>query len=117
MAQLHKQKAFENRRFAGKQEVSVTVGTSRRTYKHDGRSGDIDLMCGRSNFKLAYAGYEIRAPFVAYGVEAGLRYSDPAAIQERLKAIVANFRGILPQFSEREPVLFNRMEEGGRTAA
>lgn len=97
--------------------MSVTVGTDRSTYEHDGRSGDIDLLLWPANFTLAFVGYEILAPYVAYGVEAGLRYSDPAAIQERLKAIVANFRGILPQFSEREPVLFNRMEEGGRTAA
>src|ERR1700736_2657311 len=57
-------KRFENGR---------TVGTSSATYAHDGRSGDIDLMLWPVNFSLAYAGYEVLAPFVAYGVEAGLR--------------------------------------------
>ena len=73
-------KRFENGRFVGKRAMlSVTVGTSPDTYAHDGRSGDIDLMLWPVNFSLAYVGYEVVAPFVAYGVEAGLRYSDPAA--------------------------------------
>ena len=83
------------------------------TYEHDGRSGDIDLLLWPVNFTLAFVGYEILTPYVAYGVEAGLRYSDPGAIEERLKAVVANFGATLPRFSEREPVPFNRMEEWG----
>jgi NAD(P)H dehydrogenase (quinone) len=107
-------KRFEKGRFAGKRAMlSVTVGTDRSTYEHDGRSGDIDLLLWPVNFTLAYVGYDILAPYVAYGVEAGLRYSDPTKIEERLKAVVANFRGTLPRFAEREPVLFNRMEEWG----
>jgi NAD(P)H dehydrogenase (quinone) len=107
-------KRFENGRFAGKRAMlSVTVGTGRSTYEHDGRSGDIDLLLWPVNFTLAFVGYEILAPHVAYGVEAGLRYSDPTAIQERLRAVVTNFCGTLPRFAEREPVLFNRMEEWG----
>jgi NAD(P)H dehydrogenase (quinone) len=105
---------FENGRFVGKRAMlSVTVGTSRATYAHDGRSGDIDLMLWPVNFSLAYVGYEILAPFVAYGVEAGLRYSDPAAIEERLKAIVADFGAMLPRLGERATIPFNRMEEWG----
>ena len=61
--------------------LSVTVGTSEATYAHDGRSGDIDLLLWPVNFSLAYVGYTVLAPFVAYGVEAGLRYSDPAAVE------------------------------------
>ena len=69
---------FENGRFAGKRAmVSVTVGTTAAPYEHDGRSGDIDLLLWPVNFTLAYVGYEMLAPYVAYGVEAGLRYSDP----------------------------------------
>jgi NAD(P)H dehydrogenase (quinone) len=45
---------FENGRFAGTRAMlSVTVGTSRETYAHDGRSGDIDLMLWPVNFSLA----------------------------------------------------------------
>ena len=75
-------KRFERGRFVGKRAMlSVTVGTSRSTYEHDGRSGDINLMLWPINFTLAYVGYDIVAPYVAYGVEAGLRYSEPAAVE------------------------------------
>ncbi len=107
-------KRFENGRFAGKRAMlSVTVGTSRSTYEYNGRSGDIDLLLWPVNFTLAYVGYEVLAPFVAYGVEAGLRYSDPAAIEVRLRAVIADFCSALPTFAERETIPFNRMEEWG----
>jgi Flavodoxin-like fold len=78
---------FENGRLVGKRAMlSVTVGTSRETYMYDGRSGDIDLILWPINFTLAYVGYEVLAPFVAYGVEGGLRYSDQSAIDARLQA-------------------------------
>jgi NAD(P)H dehydrogenase (quinone) len=105
---------FENGRFVGKRAMlSVTVGTSHATYEHDGRSGDIDLMLWPVNFSLAYVGYDVLAPFVAFGVEAGLRYSDPAAVEKRLKAIVADFCAALPRVGQRAKIPFNRMEEWG----
>lgn len=108
-------KRFEKGRFVGKRAMlSVTVGTSRDTYAHDGRSGDIDLMLWPVNFSLAYVGYDVLAPFVAFGVEAGLRYSDPAAIEERLQAIVADFRAVLQHFGQRATIPFNRMAEWGK---
>ena len=107
-------KRFEKGRFAGKRAMlSVTVGTSRATYEHDGRSGDIDLLLWPVNFTLAYVGYEVLAPFVAYGVEAGLRYSDASTVENPLRAVVADFRDALPRLAERETVPFNRMEEWG----
>src|SRR5277367_4458575 len=76
---------FELGRFVGKRAIlSITVGTSRATYEYDGRSGDIDLMLWPVNFSLAYVSYEVHDPFIAYGVEAGLRYSDAAAVETRL---------------------------------
>lgn len=105
---------FEKGRFAGKRAMlSVTVGASRATYEHDGGSGDIDLLLWPVNFTLAYVGYDILAPYVSYDVEAGLRYSDPAAIEDRLRAVVADFRSALPRLAERETIPFNRMEEWG----
>jgi NAD(P)H dehydrogenase (quinone) len=65
------------------------------------------------NFSLAYVGYEVLAPFVAYGVEAGLRYSDPAVVEARLKGIVADFGATLPRVAERAAIPFNRMAEWG----
>jgi NAD(P)H dehydrogenase (quinone) len=53
------------------------------------------------------------SPFVAYGVEAGLRYSDPSAIEERLKAAAREFCAMLPRINERTTIPFNRMAEWG----
>ena len=106
---------FENGRFAGKRAMlSVTVGTSRETYSYDGRSGDIDLMLWPVNFNLAYVGYIVLEPFVAYGVEAGLRYSDPLEIEARLRTVVAEFRSTLSGGARERPVIpFNRKAEWG----
>jgi len=105
---------FESGRFAGKRALlSVTVGTSRATYEHDGRSGDINLMLWPVEFTLAYIGYEILTPFIAYGVEGGLRYSDPAAVTTRLSAIASEWSRDLRGLAERSVVPFNRMSEWG----
>jgi NAD(P)H dehydrogenase (quinone) len=36
------------------------------------------------NFTLAYVAYEVLVPFIPYGVEGGLRYSDEATVKTRL---------------------------------
>jgi NAD(P)H dehydrogenase (quinone) len=108
-------KRFEDGRFLGKRAMlSVTVGTSAATYGHDGRSGDIDLMLWPVNFSLAYVGFTVLAPFVAYGVEAGLRYSDPATIEVRLRTILADFRAALSSTADRAVIPFNRKAEWGQ---
>lgn len=107
-------KRFENGRFAGKRAMlSVTVGTSRETYAHDGRSGDVDLLLWPVNFTLAYVGYTVLTPFVTYGVEAGLRYSDPAVVEARLKRAAEDFCAVLPKAHKRAAIPFNRMAEWG----
>jgi NAD(P)H dehydrogenase (quinone) len=108
------QQRFEAGRFAGKRALlSVTVGTSAETYAFDGRSGDIDLLLWPVNFTLAYVGYEVLAPFVAYGVEAGLRYSDPGVVQARLAGIARQYAQALGDLAARPVIPFNRMREWG----
>lgn len=105
---------FEAGRFAGKRAMlSVTAGTSSETYAHDGRSGDIDLMLWPVNFTLAYVGYTVLTPFVAYGVEAGIRYSDSATVERRLAAIERDLAARLDALDTVPVVLFNRMDEWG----
>jgi NAD(P)H dehydrogenase (quinone) len=65
------------------------------------------------NFSLVYVGYDVLAPFVAYGVEAGLRYSDPMVVEQRLRAIVDDFCATLPGVRERTTIPFNRKDEWG----
>jgi putative NADPH-quinone reductase len=111
------QRRFEKGRYAGKRAMlSITVGTSRETYMYGGRSGDIDLMLWPINFTLAYVGYDVLAPFVAYGVEGGLRYSDQSTIDARLQDIAHDFRNQLAKLDQRQKVSFNRMAEWGLMA-
>lgn len=108
------QRRFEEGRFAGKRAMlSITVGTSRETYAHDGRSGDIDLMVWPVNFNLAYTGFTVLEHYISYGVEAGLRYSDPQIIEARLAAIIDDFSSSLLSIEQRPKILFNRKSEWG----
>jgi NAD(P)H dehydrogenase (quinone) len=107
-------KRFENGRFVGKRAmIAVTVGTSAATYAFDGRSGDIDLLLWPVNFSLAYVGYSVLTPFVAYGVEAGLRYSDAAVVEARLQRVEADLGAALQELDRRAVIPFNRMAEWG----
>lgn len=107
-------KRFEDGRWVGKRAMlSVTVGTSRETYMYDGRSGDIDLMLWPVNFNLAYLGFTVLEHFVAYGVEAGLRYSDADVVEERLRAVSQDFRDTLVHSSKRGKIPFNERAEWG----
>ena len=107
-------KRFEVGRFSGKRAMlSVTVATSRESYDYDGRSGDIDLLLWPVHLSLAYVGYTVMAPFVAYGVEAGLRYSAESVVKARLERVeedlVTRMRTL-----DRTPVIpFNRMSDWG----
>jgi NAD(P)H dehydrogenase (quinone) len=105
---------FEHGRFVGKRAMlSVTVGTSEETYAFDGRSGDIDLLLWPINFSLAYVGYSVLQPYVAYGVEAGLRYSAAAVVEARLKRIEEGLAATLTNLEQIEAIPFNTMADWG----
>ena len=108
------QKRFEKGRFLGKRAMlSVTVGTSADTYAFDGRSGDIDLLLWPVNFSLAYVGYSVLTSFIAYGVEAGLRYSETSVVEERLKRVEVEYLAALSALDQRRVIPYNRMVEWG----
>jgi NAD(P)H dehydrogenase (quinone) len=105
---------FENGRFRGKRAmISVTVGTGPETYAHDGRSGDIDMLLWPVHFSLAYVGFRVLQPFIAYGVEAGLKYSDPDAVRKRLQGVEESFAERLAAIDDVPEIRFNRMSEWG----
>jgi NAD(P)H dehydrogenase (quinone) len=107
-------KRFEKGRFVGKKAlISVTVGTSEETYHHNGRSGDINLMLWPIHFTIAYVGFSILNPYIAYGVEAGLRYSDDKVVTKRLKNIELEYAERLSNFEQDEILPFNKMSEWG----
>jgi NAD(P)H dehydrogenase (quinone) len=107
-------KRFESGRFSNKRAMlSVTVGTSAETYAYNGRSGDIDLMLWPVNFTLAYVGYKVLEPFIAYGVEAGISYSNPEVIDQRLKNVEHGLADRCRALDSIAEVPFNRMEHWG----
>ena len=107
-------KRFENGRFTHRKAlVSVTVGTSPETYHHNGRSGDIDLMLWPIHFSIAYVGFHVLSPHVAYGVEAGLRYSDDEEVEQRLRDIETKYLERLQNIENEKPIPFNKMSDWG----
>ena len=107
-------KRFEHGRFVGRKAMlSVTVGTAEATYAHDGRSGDVELLLWPVHFTLAYVGYTVLRPFVAYGVEAGLRYSDPATVEARLKRNAEGWAATLAKLEDVPALPFNTMAHWG----
>ena len=105
---------FEKGRFTGKKALlSLTVGTSPQTYAYNGRSGDIDLLLWPVNFTLAYVGYGVLEPHVAYGVEAGVRYSDPHEVAERLTQIPKDYAARLQSIENEDLISFNQTSEWG----
>ena len=105
---------FEKGRFTGKRAMlSLTVATSAETYAYNGRSGDIDLLLWPVNFTLAYVGFDVLHPHVAYGVESGLRYSDSDVVEERLARTCDDFAKRLDAIETEKTIPFNRMDEWG----
>ena len=105
-------KRFEAGRFAGKRAMlSVTVGTSQETYAYNGRSGDISLMLWPVNFTLAFVGYTVLEPFVAYGVESAISYSDSDDVTKRLLDIENHLSNRVKNIDDINEVLFNRMAD------
>lgn len=103
---------FEHGRFAKKRAMlSVTVGTSRETYAYNGRSGDIELLLWPMNFNLAYAGYTVLKPFIAYGVEAGIQYSDQTVIESRLQTISEQYENQINTINKIKTIPFHTMED------
>ncbi len=107
-------KRFEVGRFVGKRAMlSMTVGTSPETYEYNGRSGDIDLLYWPVNFTLAYVGFTVLSPFVAYGVEAGLRYSDASVVEQRLERVALDLAARLRAIETVPVIPYNRMSDWG----
>jgi hypothetical protein len=64
--------------------LSLTTGGPEETFTFNGRNADIDLLLWPINFTLYYVGYEVLEPFVAFGVEGGLKYSSQDEAIRRL---------------------------------
>ena len=94
--------------FRGKRAMlSVTTGAPEPTFKYNGRNGDIEHLLWPLNFTLYYLGFTVLEPFVAFGIEGGLKYSDESEAVRRLEAYQQRYRQILKSLASRRTIPFN----------
>jgi NAD(P)H dehydrogenase (quinone) len=105
---------FGNGRFVGRTAMlSLAVGTGPATHAHDGRSGGIGPLPWPVDFSHAHVGFDVLAPRVAHGVEAGLRHFDADAVEERPAAIGRRWIERLQGIEGEAALPFNRMADWG----
>ncbi len=98
--------------FAGRRAmVSATTGGPEASFAFNGRNGDIDHLLWPMNFTLRYMGYSVLPPFVAYGIEGGIRYSDPDSIPARLQGYKDALGERLGGLEQTEPLKFNGWDD------
>ncbi len=102
--------------FAGRRAMlSVTTGGTAATFAHNGRNADIELLLWPTNFTLHYMGYDVLPPFVAFGVEGGIQYSEPGEMPERLEGYRAALARRLEELDATEPMRFNGWDDWDET--
>ena len=102
--------------FAGRRAMlSVTTGGTEATFAHNGRNADIELLLWPTNFTLHYMGYDVLPPFVAFGVEGGIQYSEPGEMPERLEGYRAALAQRLEELDATEPMRFNGWDDWDET--
>lgn len=102
--------------FAGRRAMlSVTTGGTEASFAHNGRNADIELLLWPINFTLYYMGYDVLPPFVAFGVESGIQYSDPAEIPRRLEGYKNALEQRLRTLDATEPMRFNGWDDWDET--
>jgi NAD(P)H dehydrogenase (quinone) len=104
--------------FRGKRAMlSVTTGGPQATYQYNGRNGDIDLLLWPLHFTLYYVGFTVLTPFVAFGVEGGLKYSPEEEARHRLAEYQRRYQEVLADLDSRPTIPFNcwsDWDEAGR---
>ena len=104
--------------FRGKRAMlSVTTGGPEATFMHDGRNGDIELLLWPLNFTLHYLGFSVLAPFVAFGIEGGLKYSEEGEATAWLQGYLRRYGEELAALDSRPRLPFNGWadwDEAGR---
>ncbi len=91
--------------------LSVTTGAPETTHGPDGRNADADLLLWPMHYTLYYIGLDVLPPFVACGVEGGLKYSSPEAITARLNGHKERLATTLRGLDGIQPLRFNAIEE------
>ncbi|ADB52395.1 NAD(P)H-dependent oxidoreductase [Conexibacter woesei] len=103
---------YDRGRYRGRRALlSVTTGGPQETFAYNGRNGDIDLLLWPMCFSLYFVGYAVLPPFVAFGVESGVLYSDADAVRARLAGHEAALVERLRTIEATEPMAFSGWED------
>jgi len=98
--------------FRGKRALlSVTTGGPEATFQYNGRNGDIEHLLWPMQFSLYYVGFTVLAPFVAFGVEGGLKYSAADEMARRLADYQRGYEAALRALDTRATVRFNGWDD------
>jgi NAD(P)H dehydrogenase (quinone) len=95
--------------------LSVTCGGPQDSYAADGRNGDINLFVWPTNYTLAYIGYTVLPPFVAFGVMPPSTPAQVANVSAHLLACEERYRQHLLTLDSRAPLAFNKWGDWDQT--
>jgi len=103
---------YDAGKFRGRRAMlSVTVGGPQATFLYNGRNGDIDHLLWPLNFTLHYLGFTVLEPFVAFGVEGGLKYSEESVAAARLRGYLTDYGKALEDVAGRPALPFNGWDD------
>jgi len=103
---------YDAGRFRGRRAMqSVTTGGPEPTFRYNGRNGDIEHLLWPLNFTLHYLGFTVLEPFVAFGVEGGLKYSEESVAARRLEDHKRRYGEALRALEARSPLPFNGWDD------
>lgn len=107
---------YDRGRYRGRRAMlSVTTGAPEETFAYNGRNGDVALLLWPMCFTLAYVGYTVLPPFVSFGVEAGIAYSTPTTLMERLEQHRRALAARLDTLASVAPMRFNGWDDWDET--
>ena len=100
---------YDKGRYAGRRAMlSVTCGGPQGSYAEDGRNGDANLFVWPTNYTLAYIGYTVLPPFIAYGVMPASTPANVGQVSDALKASEERYRQHLLTLDSRPALQFNK---------
>lgn len=98
--------------FKGKRAMlSVSTGAPEATFQHNGRNADVNLILWPLHFTLSYLGFTVLEPFVSFGIEGGLKYSDEGDAVQRLRDYQSAFAAALADIDTRPSIPFNGWDD------
>lgn len=94
--------------FRGRRALcSVTTGSPRAAFSRYGRGGQMEHLMLGMHYSLYYVGYDVLAPFVAYGIQGGgLVYQEEQHFRKQLEAYLRNWAQRLEHVATNEPIPF-----------